>query len=184
MDEKLVTMEVELYLREYISYFNEYYGLLLERYERYKELRKTTNEITLDIETYFDILIVQLRSMLLETRDNQNVAFGNYTIRNIIFLGEDTSPWNDIESMLNEVLISGEGAMDNCKVKDALKIIADKSICHHDNFHRKGKHSWELIQLLKSMLMDENAKINLDYIMKTITNILKGGVDLGLDNLR
>lgn len=80
--------------------------------------------------------------------------------------------------MLDEVLVSGNGEKEDCKLRDTLKIIADKSICHYENFYREGSHSWGLIYLLKKILMDKNERVNLDVLMKCIINILHAGVEI------
>ena len=172
-------IEAQLYFIEYVNHFNEYYQLLLDRYERFCELRES-EEWSLDLDTYFEMIIVQLRALLLER--GSNVVTGNYTIKNILSLSEDIEAWNVIEKTLNEVMISGEGVKQDCLLRDAIKIIADKSICHYDSFYREGSHSWELIQLLKKMLMDKAEKVNLDILMKSIISILRNGVEISLDN--
>ena len=172
-------IEAQLYFIEYSNHFNEYYQLLLDRYERFCELRES-EEWSLDLDTYFEMIIVQLRALLLER--GSNVVTGNYTIKNILSLSEDTEAWNVVEKTLNEVMISGNGIKQDCLLRDAIKIIADKSICHYDNFYREGSHSWELIQLLKKMLMDKTEKVNLDILMKCIISILRDGVELSLDS--
>ena len=103
-------------------------------------------------------------------------------IKNIICLGKNVDAWNSIENMLNEVIISGNGVVADCKLRDAIKIIANKSICHYDNFYKKGNYSWDLIQLLKQILVDKNEKINLDAIMKCIKGILHNGVEIEFEN--
>ena len=68
--------KIILYFAEWFSYFNEYYTLLLDRYERFKELRKAGN--ILDANTYFEMLIVQLRSLMLDKAGNMEKNYRSY----------------------------------------------------------------------------------------------------------
>ena len=61
-------------LAEFIDHFNVHYQLLLRRYRRFKEIEDIYNT-DIDVMTYLDIIIVQLRAMCIEKESNKK----NYT---------------------------------------------------------------------------------------------------------
>lgn len=61
-------------LGEYIHHFNVHYNILLRRYQRFVEIDEPLNN-DIDISTYFDMIIVQLRAMCIESPKLKN----NYT---------------------------------------------------------------------------------------------------------
>lgn len=86
--------------------------------------------------------------------------------------------WNIIEDMLKNVVIAGNGEVPDCTIRDAIKIIADESIGHYDNVHREKSHSWEVIQILKELLLDKTAKANIDYIIEVTTNAIQSVLEV------
>ena len=50
----------------YIDHFNMHYKLLLRRYKQYTEIDDIHN-LDIDVITYLDIIIVQLRAMCIES---------------------------------------------------------------------------------------------------------------------
>lgn len=50
---------------EYIYHFNVHYNILLRRYQRFIEIDEPLND-DIDIFTYFDMVIVQLRALCIE----------------------------------------------------------------------------------------------------------------------
>lgn len=102
-----------------------------------------------------------------------------------------------IDGILNSVIIHGSSSCEdclvgydcsqdvndckvkeNCTVRMAIKSIADKSICHYDSYYRKNAHSWDLIQTLKKILFEENEKVNIDYIIDSLRDIFKDGIEI------
>ena len=53
-------------LAEYIEHFNIHYRLLLRRYARFKEIDDVFNT-DIDVITYLDMIVVQLRAMCIES---------------------------------------------------------------------------------------------------------------------
>lgn len=193
------TAEVMMYIEEYVSFFNDQYVLLKERYDRFKELRSEKGWC-LDTETYIDMIIVQLRSIMIENTQKGARAFGNYTIQSILSITEDENNAKKIDELLNTILIPGANGCDECLVGDgclqniegclvrksltiklALKIIADKTICHYDNYYSKGCCSWDCIRMIKWMLYEQQNDINIDYIMNTLSSIFHDGVKVSYD---
>ena len=185
---------------EWFSYFNEYYTLLLDRYERFKELRKAGN--ILDANTYFEMLIVQLRSLMLDKAGNMEKNYRSYTFQNVLYIANDKKATKQLEGLINTVLIPGISECSECLVGyncqenitdcpvmksltlgEGIKIVTDKTICHYDSFCRRNSHKWELIQLIKNQLYDENEIINMDYIIKTLKNIFHEKVQIDLSSI-
>ena len=163
-------------MQEYFSYFNEYYQLLLMRYERLNELREN-NEWSLDAETYLDMIIVQLRALLCEKKVSQEFPF-KYTIQQVLSMDVDDARLNAINALMETVMVSGEGKYEDWTVRDVIKIVADKTICHYDTYHDRKNPQWELQQWLKDLFIDKSKEINLDYIMNTIKGVLYNGVQM------
>ena len=61
-------------LGEYIHHFNVHYNILLRWYQRFVEIDEPLNN-DIAISTYFDMIIVQLRAMCIESPKSKN----NYT---------------------------------------------------------------------------------------------------------
>ena len=200
MNKENVDIEIILYFEEWVSYFNEYYSLLLDRYERFKELRASGNSF--DAETYLDIIIVQLRSLMLDKRGNKESGVGSYTFQNICALADDKNAANRLDDLINSVLIPGVSSCDECLVGydcpksvencpvmedltlgEGIKIIADRTICHYDNYYRKNRHKWEYIQLLKDMLYDENKKVNIDYVINTLKSLFHERIKINWNSI-
>ena len=93
----------ELLLLEYIKNFKMHYKLLLRRYRRYKEIYLIDNT-DIDQITYFDMIIVQLRAMCIESPGLKD----NFTVQNLFHrLGKEELV-EKIDNMLDESLI-GDG---------------------------------------------------------------------------
>lgn len=61
-----------LELFEYIEHFNIHFRLLLRRYKRFKEIYSISNATNIDVITYIDMIIVQLRAMCIENERYKN----------------------------------------------------------------------------------------------------------------
>ncbi|HNX29868.1 MAG TPA: hypothetical protein PKN87_10745 [Syntrophomonadaceae bacterium] len=60
-----------LKLMDYIHHFNVHYTLLLRRYKRFTEINTLGNN-DIEVITYFDMIIVQLRAMCIENERYKN----------------------------------------------------------------------------------------------------------------
>ena len=65
----------------YIDYFNMHYKLLLRRYERFRKV-DNINNTDIDVITYLDMIIVQLRALCIESPNLRK----NYTAQNLLRL--------------------------------------------------------------------------------------------------
>lgn len=163
----------ELLLLEYIKNFKMHYKLLLRRYRRYKEIYRIDNT-DIDQITYFDMIIVQLRAMCIESPGLKD----NFTAQNLLhrLCRDDLS--NKIDAMLDESLI-GDG---DFTIRKSLKTVADKLVCHYDYFDiRDGLLS--ICETIEGNLQNPYVNENLDHIMDVLMSCVKEGIGLGLDDI-
>lgn len=158
-------------LAEFIEHFNIHYKLLLQRYARFKEIDDIHNT-DIDVITYFDIIIVQLRAMCIESAYLKK----NYTAQILLRkVGEDELA-EKLDAMLGEEFL--EGVMD-MTIRNALKTLADQFICHYDNFDGgDGKDAWAMCSIIEKQLRSPYNNHNLDYIMQTLTECIGEGLTL------
>ena len=196
MSNESIPFEVACYIEEYTLYFNEQYWLLKNRYQRFLEIKEASgSDWNTDLNTYFDMIIVQLRALLLDDSGNKTTGLNNYTVKNILSMAEGDEYTTRVDTLLNTPFIKGvndcgyclvsydcEKNIEGCTVKQdtsirqALKDIADKTICHYDNYYRKNAHKWEYIQLLRTKFMDDDYEYNLDFVMNYLFDLLKDGI--------
>ena len=123
---------------QYVDHFNMHYRLLLQRYERFVEIDDIHNT-DIDVITYLDMIIVQLRAMCIESPKLTK----NYTAQNLLRIMKRDDLAQKIDDLLAEQFFSYR---DNCDVKKALKIMADNYICHYDTFENDGIAWAEIIE--------------------------------------
>ena len=155
-------------LCEFVKCFNIHYQLLLRRYERFKEI-DTIHNTDIDVITYLDIIVVQLRAMCIE-----NVSYEkNYTAQNLLRkIGEEKLA-QQIDAMLDEEFY--EDVMD-MTVRKAIKILADKLICHYDSFNDKNNNLFSMSSIIEQQLRSPYNNHNLDYIMNTLIRCIEKGL--------
>lgn len=181
-DENVETLADDFYIKQIKPYedikpFLMHYELLLRRYRRYSELNSTTTiyDTHIDKVTYFDMLIVQLRALCIENSKRKK----NFTAQNVLkkFGREDLAC--KIDKMLDEFLIEEM----NLTIREALKIIADKYVCHYDYFDiRSGQLSIE--RTIEALFNNPCAHQNIDYIMSVLIKCIKDGLGIGLDDIK
>ena len=160
----------QLKLLEYINHFNVHFALLLRRYKRFKEINTIGNN-DIDVITYLDMIVVQLRAMCIENERYKN----NYTVQILLRkVGEDSLA-DKIDDMLNEEFYDGSL---NVNIRTALKIIADEFICHYDNFDGENQHRLSLADIFMNKLRNPYERTNLDYIMKTLFDCIGEGLTI------
>jgi hypothetical protein len=111
---------------QYIDNFKMHFKLLLRRYKRFTEVDDIHNT-DIDVITYLDMIIVQLRALCIESPNLKS----NYTAQNYLRLMKRDDLAEKIDNMLAEQFFSYR---DNCDIRRAIKILADKYICHYDAF--------------------------------------------------
>ena len=164
MEEKINEI---LMIEEYIGNFNIHFKLLLQRYKRFREVNRIDNR-NIDVITYFDIIIVQLRAICIENERNKN----NYTAQILLrkFGREELA--DKIDDMLNQEFLIG---FNDFTIRKAIKILADEFICHYDNFDGNKIHYLSLAQNIEKQLKNPYAEINLDYVMKVLIDCIGEG---------
>lgn len=163
----------ELLLLEYIKNFKMHYKLLLRRYRRYKEIYRIDNT-DIDQITYFDMIIVQLRAMCIESPGLKD----NFTVQNLFHrLGKEELV-EKIDNMLDESLI-GDG---DFTIRKSLKTVADKLVCHYDYFDiRDGLLA--ISETIEANLQNPYVNENLDHIMNVLMSCVKEGIGCGFDDI-
>ena len=123
---------------KFLERYNQHFQEFILRFERFKEIRcqyeKTRDQKLLtDFRCYIDMLIVQIRSFCLE-KDSLNSK--NYTVQNLLNRLSSEELANNINNFLNRPLYDAcEGEYRN--IKNAIKFVSDKYICHHDKLSRE-----------------------------------------------
>lgn len=160
-----------LELFEYIEHFNIHFKLLLRRYKRLKDIYSIENAKDIDVITYIDMILVQLRAICIENERYKN----NYTAQILLRkIGEDDLA-NKIDEMLNEEFYDGSMQVN---IRKALKILADEFICHYDNFDKDKSHKISLADIFINRLLSPYEEKNLDYIMKVLIDCIGEGLTI------
>lgn len=159
-------------LSDFIKKFNIHYSLLLRRYARFLEINEIGNT-DIDVITYLDMIVVQLRAMCIETPKLKK----NYTAQNLLRrLGEENLA-DKIDELLDESFIPET----DFSIRKALKLLADCFICHYDNFDPSDKEGWYWSSIIEKRLRNPYDHANLEYIMKNLIDILGEGLKLNID---
>ena len=156
---------------EFIDHFNIHYRLLLRRFERFMEINQVYNA-DIDLITYIDMIVVQLRAMCIEWPNKGK----NYTVQNFLRKTGKNELALRIEKMLDEPFIPDS----NLSIKQAIKMLADKFICHYDNFDMERKMDFALAETVLKLLRNPFYKPNLEYIVTTIIDCVGNGLTLKL----
>ena len=157
-----------LELFDYIKHFNVHFSLLLRRYKRFKEINTVPNA-DIDVITYIDMIIVQLRAMCIESERHKH----NYTAQILLRKVGEEELADKIDAMLNEDF--SDGSM-QVTIKTALKLLADEFICHYDNFDGDKLHRISLADIFVNRLRNPYEEKNLDYIMKGLIDCIGEGL--------
>lgn len=161
-----------LRLGEYINNFNMHFKLLLRRYKRFREINDIHNT-DIDVITYLDMIVVQLRAMCIESPKYKK----NYTAQNLLRKVGEEELASKIDAMLDEPFIPET----NFPIREAIKTLADKFICHYDNFDLPDeKNHLYYSQTIEKRLRSPYDKANLDYIMKTLIDCIGEGLTVKL----
>lgn len=161
-----------LKVSDYIKHFNIHFALLLKRYKRFKEIDDIHNT-DIDVVTYLDMIIVQLRAICIESERNKK----NYTAQVLLRKVGEGALADKIDAMLKEDFYDGSLKLD---IRTALKILADEFICHYDNFD-DDDHRLMLSEIFMNDLRNPYKIKNLDYIMRTLINCIGEGLTLKLN---
>lgn len=159
-------------LSEFIEHFNIHYKLLLRRYNRFKEINDISNT-DIDVITYLDMIVVQLRAMCIENTSRKK----NYTAQILLRKVGEEELANKIDEMLEEPFIPST----DFTIKKALKELADGFICHYDNYDATRSDGWYLAETIEKRLRNPYDTVNLDYIMKTLISCIGEGLTIKIN---
>lgn len=163
-----------LELEDFIRHFEIHWRLFLKRYIRYKELEASATEDNFDYSTYFDMLIVQVRAMCIESANLKN----NYTIQNLMRkIAKDELAKcidDELEKPLLEILID-KNTGNPMTLKRAIKILADGFICHYDNFDGGKDIERGLAIAIESNLKNPFNDVNLHSLVKVLIECINKG---------
>ncbi|MGI5849925.1 MAG: hypothetical protein ACOX8Q_07655 [Christensenellales bacterium] len=157
-------------LAQYIDNFNIHFSLLLRRYKRFREINIVGNK-DIDVITYLDIIIVQLRAICVENERYKN----NYSAQVLLRKVGENALADRIENMLSQEFLEG---CEDFPIRKAIKTLADDFICHYDNFDGEKLHDLSLAEIIEKQLRSPYDKINLDYIMKELINCIGEGLSV------
>ena len=158
-------------IAEFIEHFNVHYALLLRRYKRFREINKLPNA-DIDVITYLDMIVVQLRAMCIESAKNKK----NYTAQVLLRKAGEDAIADKIDAMLEEPFIMDT----DFSIRKAIKTLADGFICHYDNFDGADSDTWALAAIIEKQLRSPYDRCNLDYIMETINQCIGEGLAIKL----
>ena len=175
MSKKEYSEEETLELFDYIKHFNVHFTLLLRRYKRFKEINTVPN-VDIDVITYIDMIIVQLRAMCIESERYKH----NYTAQILLRKVGEEELADKIDAMLNEDFYDGSRQV---TIKIALKILADEFICHYDNFDGEKLHRMSLADIFVNHLRSPYEEKNLDYIMKVLIDCIGEGLTIQKEDI-
>lgn len=158
-------------IAEFIEHFNVHYALLLRRYKRFREINKLPNA-DIDVITYLDMIVVQLRAMCIESAKSKK----NYTAQVLLRKAGEDAIADKIDAMLEEPFIMDT----DFSIRKAIKTLADGFICHYDNFDGADSDTWALAAIIEKQLRSPYDRCNLDYIMETINQCIGEGLAIKL----
>ena len=154
----------------YCRNFDVHYTLLLRRYERFKEINVPGN-FDIDAITYLDMIVVQLRALCIESNIHKN----NYTAQILLRKLGYPDLAERIDHMLGESFFEEEDST-SVTIRDALKLLADKFICHYDNYDAPEQDNQNRAIMIEQQLKNPYMSRNLDYIMNTIISCIGKGI--------
>lgn len=157
----------------FIKHFSTHVKLLLNRYVKYQQLEKVNND-DIDVGTYFDIIIVQLRALCIESQNLEK----NYTVQNALRKFGKNEYADRIDELLDEPFLDAKDKEGNTfTTRKALKILADKFICHYDNFDNNSE-GWGMGLVIEKRLMNPFNYPNLDSIVMGIVKNINEGFEM------
>lgn len=157
-------------LLNYAERFDMHYKLLLRRYERFKQVNDPMN-MDIDVITYLDMIVVQIRAMCIESPNRTK----NYTIQNLARKFEENEIADRLDAMLDQDMFS---YMPGVSIRKALKLLADKFICHYDEIPTLEDLEWA--ERIEKRLRSPYEEHNLDEIMGVVQECIGDGLRLKL----
>lgn len=157
-------------LSEFVEHFNIHYSLLLRRYKRFKDIDDISNR-DIDVITYLDMIIVQLRAMCIENERLKK----NYTAQILLRKINEPAKAERLDAMLDEEFLTGRT---DFTIRKAIKSLADGFVCHYDNFDGTEKDAWAMAAIIEKQLRSPYDKHNLDYVITTLIECIGDGLTI------
>lgn len=154
---------------DFLEHFNIHYTLLLRRYEQFKKL-DGMNVTNLDGSTYFDMIIVQIRALCIESPRLKK----NYTAQVLLRKIGKADLADKLDAMLDSPL--NDVVEEDYTIRKAIKTLVDGFICHYDNFDGDKRETWGWSGYLEKHLRNPYYPVNLDYIMSIIIECIGDGL--------
>ena len=160
--------KIDIYSKLYNTPFAEQVAFNLEQLEyRYNKLVEIDTHDKKNQSIYlmtFDSFIVLFRAMFLETGNKQ------YTLQNYFRLNEKNGVADKIDTYLNSHFQDWDTT---CSIKQVLKFIADKFVCHMDPI---STLDMARANAYMAALGNPFEKNNIRNIMKQLFDIIKEGL--------
>lgn len=150
-----------------VKHFNMHYSLLCRRYAKFASMPKINNG-NIDIITYLDIIVVEIRAFCIESPNLKN----NYTAQNILRIMGREDLAHTIDAMLDAPFFNHRQEI---TTRIALKTLADKFICHYDSF---DDDDFVLTSMIEGQLCNPYENINLESIMRVIVDCIGEGLSI------
>jgi len=165
--EKISVDEMQKKREECYSSLNNFEKRLFDNLEllvkRVNEL-KLTKPGTLGYWTYYDVILIQIRGMFIESPNRKK----NYTIQNyLISLGQKEIA-DEIDNYLKKELY------DSMTLKEAIKVSVDKFIVHYDKVDEK-----EIVieHMCRVRLTEPDKEYNVANILCEFIDLLMEGIE-------
>lgn len=155
----------------FFDMFNFNLNMLLKRLLKIRKISPLDPNNKVEWFTYFDCIITQLREMFIENERYKN----NYTYQNFLTLYGKNDIVTKINSFLetpffDESILDSNGEV--LSIKNAIKFIADKFICHYENTSLEELDRQELISSTLSNISN-NSINNLEVILTRIFKMIE-----------
>lgn len=161
-------------ISDFIRHFEINWNLFLKRYTRYKELEENATIDNFDYSTYFDILVVQIRAMCIENELLKN----NYTVQNVLRrIGEEKLAEKidfELERPLSEIFVD-KSTGKPITLRNSIKMLADKFICHYDNFDGEKDVQREIAISIEANLKNIVKDVNIHTFINMLIECINKG---------
>jgi len=151
----------------YDNIFYKYIDLLNLRTQRLNELPIDST----DYETYRDICLIMIRSILMET----NTRKGNYTLQNYLTSHERIDLKDAIEDYLDQKVNS------LYSLREAIKNVVDKSLAHFDSLIADMKNNEKELNvehlLKKTLFLLDIKREEYPFTIQKVVNVINDAVN-------
>jgi len=161
-------------LADFIKHFEIHWNLFVRRYIRFKELENSVTYGEFDYCTYFDMLIVHIRAMCIESPNLKS----NYTIQNMLRRIDKPELAQKIDDELEKPLIEAlidKDTENPLTLRKAIKILSDGFICHYDNFDGEKDIQRGIAIAIEGNLKNKFNSRNIYSLVNTMVECVEDG---------